>query len=85
MEGTVLASVQQQKYFMHLGSLSTKLCQHAYLHAVGKVRQAWQGMQESLFQLHYIIDLVGTTKPLPILASISCLIHTVLVLLYTKF
>uniref|UniRef100_A0A8D0H6B3 Perilipin n=1 Tax=Sphenodon punctatus TaxID=8508 RepID=A0A8D0H6B3_SPHPU len=66
VEGFEVASVQQQqeqqKYFVRLGSLSTKLRHRAYLHSLDKVRQAQQGIQEALSQLHHTIELIEYVK-----------------------
>lgn len=63
MEGFEVASVEQQqeqqKYFVRLGSLTTELCQRAYVQSVCKVRQLHQRMQENLSQIQQTIDLVG--------------------------
>ena len=59
-------SVEQQqekrRYFVRLGSLSDELRMFAYLYSIDKMKQAWQGMQEALAQLHCIIELVGRAQ-----------------------
>ncbi|XP_044842229.1 perilipin-3-like isoform X2 [Mauremys mutica] len=63
VKGFEVASVeQQQKYFVHLGSLSTELRQCAYLQSMGKVRLLHQSMQENLSQIQHIIDLIQNVK-----------------------
>lgn len=59
-------SVEQQQekrqYFVRLGSLSDELRLFAYLRSTDKMKQAWQGMQGALAQLHCIIELVGRAQ-----------------------
>lgn len=49
---------KQQEYLVRLGSLSSRLRQRAYLHAVAKIRRARQRIHESLSQLQQIIHMV---------------------------
>ncbi|XP_030422708.1 perilipin-3-like [Gopherus evgoodei] len=58
MEG----SGKQKNYFLRLGSLSTKLRQRAYQHALGKMRQARQHTLEAISQLQQTIDLMEHAK-----------------------
>ncbi|XP_034973961.2 perilipin-3 isoform X2 [Zootoca vivipara] len=62
VEGFEIATVEQQKeqrsYFVRLGSLSAKLRHRAYQHSLGKLRNAKQGTQDALTQLHQTIELV---------------------------
>lgn len=50
---------EQRRYFVRLGSLSDELRQLAYLRSTEKMKRVWQGMQEALAQLHWVIGLVG--------------------------
>lgn len=63
MEEAEGAAIQQQGYFVRLGSLSAQLRQRAYQHSLGKVRQAKKGMQESFLQFHEVLDVVRTLFP----------------------
>uniref|UniRef100_A0A8C3RVD9 Perilipin n=1 Tax=Chelydra serpentina TaxID=8475 RepID=A0A8C3RVD9_CHESE len=58
----VEGSGEQKNYFVRLGSLSTKLRQRAYQHALGKMRQARQHTLEALSQLQQTIDLMEHAK-----------------------
>ncbi|XP_045405209.1 perilipin-3 isoform X1 [Lemur catta] len=66
LEGFDIASVQQQRqeqsYFVRLGSLSERLCQHAYEHSLGKLRLSKQRAQEALLQLSQALSLMETVK-----------------------
>nr|XP_021143528.1 perilipin-3 isoform X2 [Columba livia] len=65
-EGADIMSVEQQqekrRYFVRLGSLSDELRQLAYLHSTEKMKRLWQGMQEALAQLHWVIGLIEVFK-----------------------
>ncbi|KAM6404488.1 perilipin-3-like [Rhynochetos jubatus] len=65
-EGADVMSVKQQqekrRYFVRLGSLSDELRLSAYLHSTDKMKHVWQGMQESLAQLHSVIELIEVFK-----------------------
>ncbi|CAM5146571.1 unnamed protein product [Natator depressus] len=58
----VEGSGEQKSYFVRLGSLSIKLHQRAYQHALGKMRQARQHTLEALSQLQQTIDLIEHVK-----------------------
>ncbi|XP_007052776.2 perilipin-3-like isoform X2 [Chelonia mydas] len=58
----VEGSGEQKSYFVRLGSLSIKLRQRAYQHALGKMRQARQHTLEALSQLQQTIDLIEHVK-----------------------
>ncbi|CAM4559757.1 unnamed protein product [Lepidochelys olivacea] len=58
----VEGSGEQKSYFVRLGSLSIKLHQRAYQHALGKMRQARQHTLEALSQLQQTIDLIDHVK-----------------------
>ncbi|XP_042336071.1 perilipin-3-like isoform X2 [Sceloporus undulatus] len=66
MEGFDMATVEQQKaqgnYFVRLGSLSTKLRHRAYQHSLAKLKDAKQGTQDALAQLHQTIELIEQVK-----------------------
>uniref|UniRef100_A0A674JWB8 Perilipin n=1 Tax=Terrapene triunguis TaxID=2587831 RepID=A0A674JWB8_9SAUR len=62
LEGLGEAPVEQQSYYVHLGSLSSTLRQRAYQHALGKMRQARQRTLEALSQLQLTIDLMEHAK-----------------------
>ncbi|XP_062967004.1 perilipin-3 isoform X1 [Cynocephalus volans] len=66
LEGLDIASVQQQRqeqsYFVRLGSLSDRLCQHAYEHSLGKLRRTRERAQEALLQLSQALSLMETVK-----------------------
>ncbi|XP_054837211.1 perilipin-3-like isoform X2 [Eublepharis macularius] len=66
VECSELATVEQQKeqqsYFVRLGSLSSKLRHRAYQHSLGKLRTVKQGTQDSLVQLHQVIELMEHVK-----------------------
>ncbi|XP_028602056.2 perilipin-3-like [Podarcis muralis] len=53
---------EQQEYLVRLGSLSSRLRQRAYLHAVAKIRRARQRIHESLSQLQQIIHMIEYMK-----------------------
>ncbi|XP_026718147.1 perilipin-3-like [Athene cunicularia] len=53
---------EQRRYFVRLGSLSDELRLFAYLQSVDKMKQVWQGMKETLVQLHCIIELIEVFK-----------------------
>uniref|UniRef100_A0A8C8RM90 Perilipin n=1 Tax=Pelusios castaneus TaxID=367368 RepID=A0A8C8RM90_9SAUR len=57
-----VAPVQQQSYFVHLGSLSSKLRHRAYQHSLDKIKNTRQSIQESLSKLHQTIDLIEDVK-----------------------
>uniref|UniRef100_A0A8C0EBL2 Perilipin n=1 Tax=Bubo bubo TaxID=30461 RepID=A0A8C0EBL2_BUBBB len=63
---TNIMSVKQQqekrRYFVRLGSLSDELRLSAYLQSMDKMKQVWQGMKETLVQLHCIIELIEVFK-----------------------
>uniref|UniRef100_A0A8C4VMW3 Perilipin n=1 Tax=Gopherus evgoodei TaxID=1825980 RepID=A0A8C4VMW3_9SAUR len=63
-KGAVQESMEMTKsnYFLRLGSLSTKLRQRAYQHALGKMRQARQHTLEAISQLQQTIDLMEHAK-----------------------
>uniref|UniRef100_A0A8D0KU64 Perilipin n=1 Tax=Strix occidentalis caurina TaxID=311401 RepID=A0A8D0KU64_STROC len=65
-EGADIMSVKQQqekrRYFVRLGSLSDELRLFAYLQSMDKMKQVWQGMKETLAQLHCIIELIEVFK-----------------------
>ncbi|XP_068890560.1 perilipin-3-like [Aphelocoma coerulescens] len=65
-EGTDVAPLEQQReqrrYFVRLGSLSEELRLFAHLHSTARMKQAWQGMQGALAQLHCIIELIEAFK-----------------------
>ncbi|XP_038258510.2 perilipin-3-like isoform X2 [Dermochelys coriacea] len=58
----VEGSGEQKSYFVRLGSLSIKLRQRAYQHALGKMREARQHTLEALSQLQQTIDLIEHVK-----------------------
>uniref|UniRef100_A0A674KBE1 Perilipin n=1 Tax=Terrapene triunguis TaxID=2587831 RepID=A0A674KBE1_9SAUR len=62
LEGPGEAPVEQQSYYVRLGSLSSTLRQRAYQHALGKMRQARQRTLEALSQLQLTIDLMEHAK-----------------------
>ena len=66
VEGFEVATVEQQKeqrsYFVRLGSLSDKVRHRAYQYSLAKVKDAKQGTQEALAQLHQTIDLIEQAK-----------------------
>ncbi|XP_063003377.1 uncharacterized protein LOC134413178 [Elgaria multicarinata webbii] len=66
VEGFEMATVEQQKerrsYFVRLGSLSSKLRQRAYQHSLAKLKDAKQGTQDVLSQLHQTIVLIEHVK-----------------------
>ncbi|XP_053157405.1 perilipin-3-like isoform X2 [Hemicordylus capensis] len=66
VEGFEMATVEQQKqqqsYFVRLGSLSTKLRHRAYQHSLKKLRDSKQRTQDSLAQLHQVIELIEHIK-----------------------
>ncbi|XP_004464288.2 perilipin-3 [Dasypus novemcinctus] len=66
LEGFDIASVQQQRqeqsYFVRLGSLSSRLRQHAYEHSLGKLQLTRQRAQEALLQLSQALSLMETVK-----------------------
>ncbi|XP_034973964.1 perilipin-3 isoform X2 [Zootoca vivipara] len=66
VEGFEIATVEQQKeqrsYFVRLGSLSSKVRHRAYQHSLGKLRDAKQGTQDALAQLHQTIELMEHVK-----------------------
>ncbi|KAJ7308345.1 hypothetical protein JRQ81_008882 [Phrynocephalus forsythii] len=66
VEGFEVATVEQQKeqrsYFVRLGSLSAKVRHRAYQYSLAKVKEAKQGTQEALAQLHQTIELIEQAK-----------------------
>nr|XP_020649851.1 perilipin-3-like isoform X1 [Pogona vitticeps]XP_020649852.1 perilipin-3-like isoform X1 [Pogona vitticeps] len=66
VEGFEVATVEQQKeqrsYFVRLGSLSTKLRHRVYQYSLAKVKDAKQGTQDALAQLHQTIELIEEVK-----------------------
>uniref|UniRef100_A0A452IB42 Perilipin n=1 Tax=Gopherus agassizii TaxID=38772 RepID=A0A452IB42_9SAUR len=63
VKGFEVTSVeQQQKYFVHLGSLSTELCPWTAGRHTGEVRLLHQSMQENLSQIQHTIDLIQNVK-----------------------
>ncbi|KAM9242384.1 perilipin-3 isoform 1-T2 [Dugong dugon] len=66
LEGFDMASVQQQRqeqsYFVRLGSLSSRLRQHAYQHSLSKLQHTRQRAQDALLQLSQALSLMETVK-----------------------
>ncbi|XP_076977188.1 perilipin-3 isoform X2 [Tamandua tetradactyla] len=66
VEGFDIASVQRQRqeqsYFVRLGSLSSRLRQHAYEHSLGKLQLTKQKAQEALLQLSQGLSLMEAVK-----------------------
>uniref|UniRef100_A0A8C3XK48 Perilipin n=1 Tax=Chelydra serpentina TaxID=8475 RepID=A0A8C3XK48_CHESE len=56
------APVEQQSYYVRLGSLSSTLRQRAYQHALDKMRQARQRTLEAISQLQLTIDLMENAQ-----------------------
>ncbi|XP_006868976.1 PREDICTED: perilipin-3 isoform X2 [Chrysochloris asiatica] len=53
---------QEQSYFVRLGSLSSRLRQHAYQHSLGKLQNTKQRAQDALLQLSQTLSLMETIK-----------------------
>ncbi|XP_070800761.1 perilipin-3-like [Pituophis catenifer annectens] len=66
MEGFEIATVEQQKqqksYFVRLGSLSGKLRQRVFPHFLAKLKDARDGAQDALGQLHQTLVLIEHVK-----------------------
>ncbi|XP_074855641.1 perilipin-3-like [Carettochelys insculpta] len=63
VEGTEAPSAQEHRsYFVRLGSLSTKLRQHAYRYSLDKMRHTSQSISEALSQLHQAMGLIEHIK-----------------------
>ncbi|XP_067824767.1 perilipin-3-like isoform X1 [Heptranchias perlo] len=61
-EGSDTATVQEQSYYVRLGSLSSKVRNRAYQYSIAKMQQSKQNGQETLSQLHNLVDLIEMAK-----------------------
>ncbi|XP_038633546.1 perilipin-2-like [Scyliorhinus canicula] len=61
-EGSNSAAVQEQSYYVRLGSLSSKVRNRAYQYSISKMQRAKQNGQETLSHLHNLVDLIESAK-----------------------
>ncbi|GCB67301.1 hypothetical protein scyTo_0005107 [Scyliorhinus torazame] len=61
-EGSNSAAVQEQSYYVRLGSLSSKVRNRAYQYSISKMQQAKQNGQETLSHLYNLVDLIESAK-----------------------
>ncbi|XP_069784953.1 perilipin-3-like [Narcine bancroftii] len=61
-EGFEVTPVQEQSYYVRLGSLSSKVRHRAYQHSTAKMQRVRQNSQEIISQLHHTMDLIELTK-----------------------
>ncbi|XP_078410865.1 perilipin-2-like [Cetorhinus maximus] len=61
-EASDSASVQEQSYYVRLGSLSSKVRNRAYQYSITKMQQAKQNVQETLSHLYSLVDLIEMAK-----------------------
>ncbi|XP_078054129.1 perilipin-2-like [Mustelus asterias] len=56
------ATVQEQSYYVRLGSLSSKVRNRAYEYSVAKIQRAKENGQETLSHLQNLVDLIEMAK-----------------------
>ncbi|XP_041061442.1 perilipin-2-like [Carcharodon carcharias] len=61
-EASDSASVQEQSYYVRLGSLSSKVRNRAYQYSISKMQQAKQNGQETLSHLYSLVDLIEMAR-----------------------
>ncbi|XP_072100600.1 perilipin-2-like [Mobula birostris] len=61
-EGFEVAPVQEQSYYVRLGSLSSKVRHRAYQHSTAKMQKVRQSSQEIISQLHNTMDLIELAR-----------------------
>ncbi|XP_067824775.1 perilipin-2-like [Heptranchias perlo] len=61
-EGSDTETVQEQSYYVRLGSLSSKVRSRAYQYSIVKMQQSKQNAQEALARLHNLVDLIEMAK-----------------------
>ncbi|XP_067872003.1 perilipin-3-like [Heterodontus francisci] len=61
-EGSDTATVQEQSYYVRLGSLSSKVRHRAYEYSITRIQKAKQNGQETLSHLYKLLELIERAK-----------------------